>query len=541
LGNMKDEFEIKITFDADTAEFAMDYLGNRLKDSESIKNHLLNKNYECIKVLGHKMRGSGGLYGFEGITGIGNELEKASLINNHSVIEQLNDSLCEYIKKAREYLSKNMHNHLNAQVNEDEEHISRSPLPTKGILIADDDQEILIVLENQLLKAGYRVFKADNGRKALELAETLIPDLAVFDINMPGLNGLQVMEKLNESTATADVPVIFLTAKNTVREKVEGLDLGAYDYITKPYNKEELLARVGAALRKSEKDKLSDVDFMTGLYNKRYFEKQFQQFSEIGRRYGEIFSLAVVDLDGLKSINDIYGHVAGDLAIKKLSITMKQAFRHADIICRYGGDEFVVILPKTDEPGAEGLRKRLQHLSTKILFINDKNGNEIKLSASIGISTYRKGLNTALMFEIADRNMYADKKQRYLKKTNSIVIIDDDADIAKILIRILKEKDYDVIWENDGRLGLEKIKEIIPGLVILDIMLPKLNGYQVLEILKQTDSVKHIPVLMLSGKKGKDIVKGLSEGAVEYITKPFNPKELIIRIEKILGRTSIPD
>jgi two-component system cell cycle response regulator len=283
--------------------------------------------------------------------------------------------------------------------------------PSGKIFVAEDNAKLAELLIGRLEKEGYEVFKAFDGIEALEVIQTVIPDLVILDILMPRLDGYGVKEGLAKNPLTENIPVIFLTGKDDLEDKVKGLSLGAHDYITKPFKKEELLARVEAILkRKQHYEYVAMHDGLTGLYNLTYFETQFTQFFNMADRYGHIFSLVVIDVNKFKSINDTYGHRNGDTVLKSIAETMSAKMRKSDIIARYGGDEFAIILPHTNRAnGLEIISRLSDDIHASEVALSD--GVSIRVSVSYGVAEYTAEFGTKdRMFEAADKMMYEYKK-----------------------------------------------------------------------------------------------------------------------------------
>lgn len=291
---------------------------------------------------------------------------------------------------------------------------------TDKILIVDDEPDLLTILGKRLSDAGYQVFTASTGKVAFMKVKEIMPDLILLDILIPELNGLDLKARLNQHISTASIPVIFLTAKNMIEDKVEGLQIGADDYITKPFNTDELLARISAVLnRRKFYEKVSMSDSLTGLYNANFFRKQLTLSFNMAKRYNQIFSLAIIDIDNFKTINDTFGHAAGDFILKKFSTIMNMVLRKTDIITRYGGDEFAVILQGADEKLAGRVMKKLHNKIKNKHFVYKSTGEKISFSVSVGIAAFQNGFkDETALFELADANMYRNKKLKRLKKND---------------------------------------------------------------------------------------------------------------------------
>ncbi|MBI3252744.1 MAG: diguanylate cyclase [Candidatus Omnitrophica bacterium] len=282
------------------------------------------------------------------------------------------------------------------------------------VLVVDDEPDILEVLDKQLSGNGYEVRLARDGREALEKANQTFPDVLILDIGMPVMDGIQLKASLNRNEFTAGIPTIFLSATTDTARKVEGFNLGADDYITKPFEIKELLARVDSAvLRHRRYVRLSMTDKLTGLYNLHVYEKHLNNLFHVAKRYRRVFSLAILDIDNLKSINDTLGHKTGDFVIQKVAETMRLVFRKSDILIRYGGDEFVVLLPESSEEQAANAIRRLKKEMQNKTFAMEGLGQKIRISVSCGFAAYREGFREEdELFRIADQNLYHEKSQK---------------------------------------------------------------------------------------------------------------------------------
>jgi two-component system, cell cycle response regulator len=253
-----------------------------------------------------------------------------------------------------------------------EEAAAPDPVPASGrrqkplILVVEDDEDARIVL-TELLRPRYDVDAVGDGETALKRAAELNPDLVLLDLFLPGMDGFGALTGLRRNSKTADTPVIFLSAQGDAETKSQGLSLGAADYLAKPFSEQELMARVDRTLKLTAQKEhfraLAQTDGLTGLPNFRSFHARLEEEVARAHRYGHPLACAMVDLDGLKGINDRLGHAAGNRAIMALADAVREELRDTDFAARYGGDEFVVLLPQTNEAQgaqfAERLRRRL--------------------------------------------------------------------------------------------------------------------------------------------------------------------------------------
>lgn len=280
------------------------------------------------------------------------------------------------------------------------------------ILLVDDEVDILKVIGTRLERAGYEILFAPGGEQALAILEKEVPDLIILDILMPGMNGLEVCSRIKEQEYISDVPIIFFSAKGSVDDKILGLKKNVSDYITKPVDYQELLARIELILRTSKRyEEASLKDKLTGLYNCSFFDKKLVHSFDLARRYERIFSLLVVDLDGFKNVNDVYGHLFGNFVLKKVGEKLRTNLRKVDLVFRYGGDEFTIILPETSNEKAIKVLEKLRERLGIIRLESKKQTVEVKLS--FGLASYSPQIKTKEeLFNLADRDMYKQKRAK---------------------------------------------------------------------------------------------------------------------------------
>ncbi|MBU1343431.1 MAG: diguanylate cyclase [Proteobacteria bacterium] len=227
---------------------------------------------------------------------------------------------------------------------------------TSSVLIVDDNPKHIHLIGKTLAGKGYMLEAATSGKQALEWVETRRFDLILLDVVMPGMNGFDVCKKLKLLPGFKDTPVILLTVKTEISDIVKGFQIGVVDYVTKPFNPIELMARVGTQLElKSSRDLLRQMaltDGLTKLYNHGYIHERLAQEISRSRREKQPVSVIMFDLDHFKNINDTYGHKIGDEILVMIASLIKELLRKEDVAGRYGGEEFLIILPNTDGQGA---------------------------------------------------------------------------------------------------------------------------------------------------------------------------------------------
>ena len=266
-----------------------------------------------------------------------------------------------------------------------------------SILVVEDDEAIAQMMKLILGKHGHLLRHVINGKEALELVPEWPPDLIISDVMMPGLDGFGLAERLQEEPSTRHIPIIFVTALSQIEHLSHGLNLGAVDYLTKPFRGLELEARVNTALRlkflqddlrqaNTELTELTLVDSLTGLKNHRFVTEYLEQTLLQAARYNEAVSAMMIDLDFFKRVNDSYGHPAGNEVLKELAGILRNKARQADSVCRFGGEEFLIICPSTPRVSANRLADRIRVAVAQYTFpvLPDSHS----LTVSIGVATY---------------------------------------------------------------------------------------------------------------------------------------------------------
>jgi len=300
------------------------------------------------------------------------------------------------------------------------------------ILIVDDAKDTQLLLEFDLTSAGYQVECCDSGEQGLlTLTEQKI-DLILLDMYMPGLSGLETLNKVKAGIDTVKVPVIMLSASNDEDEIVTALEMGAEDYVVKPYTAKILLARIRTAIRLKEKTQqleyLAKTDFLTEINNRGNFFELSSNALNLANRSGNPLVVAMFDIDFFKLVNDDYGHDAGDKVLISFAKQLTLVFRDYDIIGRIGGEEFAVCLPNTSVEDAQIACERLRQQVEKTDFVisdHNENDNRINITVSIGLSLAKKDLTS-----IDDLLKEADVGLYYAKDhgRNQVVNVSDISD-----------------------------------------------------------------------------------------------------------------
>jgi two-component system cell cycle response regulator len=301
-----------------------------------------------------------------------------------------------------------------------------APSPTR-ILVVDDHPDNVEILDARLSSRGYKVETATNGQEALDRVLADPPHLILCDVMMPVMDGYEVSRRIKSDESLPFIHIILVTARDSTADKVEGLEAGADDYLTKPINFPELEARVRSMLRikrlQDELDeknrelevankrlrKLSITDGLTELFNHRHVQTLLHDEFERSHRSGELIAVAMLDLDRFKNVNDTYGHPTGDVILYETAHILRDTAREVDMVGRYGGEEFIVILPSTDEEEAARFAERIRHAVESHEYRDE--ATLVRMTVSCGVASFpAPGVDSPeALLKRADEALYAAK------------------------------------------------------------------------------------------------------------------------------------
>lgn len=286
----------------------------------------------------------------------------------------------------------------------------KSPLTVLVIEDHPDQRDLLAIV---LQREGYRVVTAANGIEALEKLEVEKVQIALSDIMMPKMDGFELINRIRSNPALKSIYLILITARIQEGDRVRGLDLGADDYITKPFSFSELLARVRVGSRvvqyQQHLEHQTHIDPLTGLFNRRAFEKKLDEEFERAKRYRHHLSLLILDIDNFKFINDTYGHHGGDAALVKISETLREKTRQSDFPSRYGGEEFVLVLPETDQDSALQVAAKILEAIRSSTFGSPNQLFRLTVSIGLTSTSSRSYTEWPQMLKDADQALYVAK------------------------------------------------------------------------------------------------------------------------------------
>jgi two-component system, cell cycle response regulator len=283
----------------------------------------------------------------------------------------------------------------------------------QDVLVVDDDRVVRAVLTDMLEPAGFKVRHAANGIDALEMMRQECPYLVITDWHMSPVNGIELCTLLRKEKLPHYVYVVLLTSRSQSNDIITGLNAGADDFLTKPVHPGELSARLQTGLRilklEHRLNNIAQHDTLTGALNRRTFYEIFDREWSRAVRHRLPLSCVMIDMDFFKNINDTHGHLVGDHVLKTFSDLLASLSRCSDYVCRWGGEEFCVLLPETDEAGAGLWAERCRTEIENKIFSSDQ--CRLAVTASFGIAQQHEEMeDPEQLIDRADRALYAAKR-----------------------------------------------------------------------------------------------------------------------------------
>jgi diguanylate cyclase (GGDEF)-like protein len=281
------------------------------------------------------------------------------------------------------------------------------------VLVIDDSADVHRLLKVKLGQEEAELVSALTGEDGLAKARAVRPAAILLDLNMPGTDGLMVIRQLKSEDATHHIPIIVISAMSHPEDKIAAFELGAADYLTKPFEFTELRVRLRATLRLHRLLQLlaqrAHIDGLTGLWNRSLFNERWAQEVARSQRQGHPLSLAILDIDHFKQINDRYGHPTGDQVLVQLAKIFTRESRESDVACRYGGEEFALIMPDTSGTAATIVCERIR-AAVEAATWPDRSDLRVTISCGVAGANDRTTITPAEWVETADRNLYAAKR-----------------------------------------------------------------------------------------------------------------------------------
>ncbi|MBD8036179.1 diguanylate cyclase [Solibacillus sp. A46] len=425
------------------------------------------------------------------------------------------------------------------------------------ILVIDDDMVFVSFIKNILESKGFIVIVAHNGQRGLELIYELNPALVFLDIKLPDINGFSILENINKVSSN-HMFVTIMSVDDSKENRIKAYDLGAMDFIKKPLDGNILAAYVRNRLSFKQALELSIVtDELTQVFNRKYMNYQLSMLTEQYEKDRKAFSVAIADIDFFKKVNDTYGHIKGDEVLRGFAKTVMAVKRNEDIFCRYGGEEFVLIMPNTTKEAAYRVVERMRKLVSEQHYIGNENVFEI--TSSFGITEIdESNKHPKILMEQADRALYKAKvsgrnqsvvfteEETYsIIQKVTLIVIDDVSIIRKFITNHFAEiklpEDYilEIITFEDGVKFLNSnwYDKNTKYIILLDGIMPHMDGLEVLKEIRKKHSSNDVIVSMLTGRNDEEyVLEAFANGADDFIVKPFNIAEVSNRILQLANQ-----
>lgn len=427
------------------------------------------------------------------------------------------------------------------------------------ILVIDDDVELVAFLRESLEKQSYYVSIALSAERGLKIFYESKPDLILLDILLPDRSGIDVLNQIIGKAKKERIPIMIISGEHSKDVQKYAYSLGVMDYIQKPVDIDLFLVLIKNRFElKKEWQESIIVDELTGAFNRKYFNQTLKMLSSDFRRTGRTFSLALLDLDYFKHVNDTYGHLVGDEVLQTFSELVRDSIRTEDTLCRYGGEEFALFMPNTSAESALLVIERIQQKFASREFCAKRESFHVTFSCGITEISERQQ-DTDKLIDEADQALYSSKYSGRNQTTLyseglltgqsetvlNVIIVDDDPLIRRIItgnfaswepgniagMKVNSYADGELFLKSDWYVPEEKY------IILLDGVMPGLDGLEVLEKIRSSYPEVNILVIMLTGRNDqRDIIHALQMGADDYVIKPFHLPELLSRIERLAHR-----
>lgn len=422
---------------------------------------------------------------------------------------------------------------------------SNPPSRPYRVLLVDDDPMTIQVLQPRLDALHQQVITAGTLAEAEKLLAQGDIALILLDLHLPDGDGRDFLVKMRERPMSSITPIFVISSKEGSEVQTECFALGADAFFHKPFNPVTIATAVSARLHRSaDMANYSFTDSLTALPNRAAFSNAFRRAALLASRSSEPLSVAMLDVDRFKAVNDMYGHPMGDHVLRRLATVVGKSLRASDLLARWGGEEFAIFFPNTDLPEAcLALNKALKAFRRESF--KTAGGRPFRVTFSAGVVRAKPGMSVERAMGNADRCLYRAKASgrdhistemdRVSLKKNILLVEDDDL-TAKVIKRHLLQEGYKVVRAKSADEALAASLASI-SLITLDVKIPGVDGFELLRRFRQMPALQHVPIVMLTSvSKQEDVIHGFRLGADDYIVKPFSPHEFLARIHRFLDR-----
>ena len=477
---------------------------------------------DSIRRLAHVLRGSGTTFGYPQVTELAAGVEDAVPADLPRALDRLLESARSVIAASAD---------------------GSTPIL---ILVVEDDPVSLVLVQRELAAPNRRVVTAPTMAAAEWYLQNDHVSLAVLDLVLPDGDGRNFLVRLREQARTAATPIIVVSALNSAQVRTEAYALGCDAYLPKPVEMDVLAAAASALLERSGRaENEARRDTLTGLANRAGIRDAFVRMAAAAERSKAPLAAALVDLDGFKGQNDRHGHTHGDEILRAFASFMVGSLRRSDLMGRWGGDEFIVLLPDTDAEAAAGvLAGILEKLRKEPFTVGDATEH---VTFTGGVAGWQFGATLDDTIGEADTLLYHGKSagrgvvlsgaHDVAAIVRTVLLAEDDPMIVALLKHRLQRDGFDVVHAGDGNEALVLADQSRIALAILDVNMPGMNGFDLLEKLRKRPALSRTPIMMLTSVgKEADIARALALGADDYVIKPFSPVELLARVRRLVNR-----
>jgi diguanylate cyclase (GGDEF)-like protein len=427
-------------------------------------------------------------------------------------------------------------------------------------IVVEDSAQDRRLLEAYLKEFGFSTQPAESAAAGLRLARERGPDMVVLDLLLPDRSGYEFIASLKSDPQSSRVPILVVSAMSEVQDRVKALEAGADDFIVKGFERLEFEARSRRLLRlKRSLDQLNTrcdqalrqavTDSLTGLYTHGFMRETLESQLQCAERYGTPYSAIFSDIDHFKQVNDRFGHAAGDAVLRAVAQALRGLMRQSDTLVRYGGEEFVALLPHTDGDEALVLAERMR-TTVAALRVAVDGAPPIEVTMSLGVASFpADATNGEALVQRGDAAMYLAKQSGRnrtvvcganpsAQSSGACILVadDDEANIRRLEACLLPEG-YRLLRARDGVQAVEISRREALDLVIMDAVMPGLTGFDACRRIKQDPQTQELPVVLVTTSGARDDkLRGMEAGADEFITKPIDKIELVIRVRALVRR-----
>ncbi len=467
---------------------------------------------EAVRRLAHSLYGSGATYGFPRISEAARKLEVVSdqdlIQEGRKVVDLLEDIVVEFEK---------------------------SP---QSLLIIDDDPDIVLVLKFTLARLFNKIETAGTYEEAQSILKHQDYTLILLDLVLPDRDGREILVEMRRSPYMKRVPILVMSALTDFKHKQECHALGADGFIQKPFVPEEVILTIQGVLDRygtvGDQEGSVSSDILSERELKEFFHKTHALMQRT-RNHAVMTKLAV---DDLKTLRIHFGRETEDTIIQRAREVITTHLRESDYLFKHEDGSFSLILPNTNIDDASLIVERM------LFYIRESGKKELQFFMSAGIvdlddvKTFEEAVQTVNHLLTQAQNEGGNRvvlKPRSESLKNRIMLAEDDRLMANIIIHNLKKAGFDVDYYSDGALALEGAEKNEYSLIITDIKMPVIDGFELLRRVRMLPGKIHTPVLILTSMGNEDdIVRAFDAGADDYLLKPFSPKELIARLNRML-------